>query len=262
MGKQTSVIKFTGRIGNLIGYRRNGVHYVRSMPDKVRQSSATRRAARNFGIASRKGKLIRRALLPQLNMRYDGTLVNRLNKALIQAGYTNPDALQGFRFNSHTGLEKIFAQAPVFLPEEGVLKLPAQELLPLGPATHLEIRLVAARVDFKERRIIHVQTALETVNLEEGFNGMELSVPITGKGSLILVIQARGCTGTNGKILPLGNRRYMAADIVSVLTPALPVLKPVKGKGVRKRLQYREPVSDRDICRKDIFAPVYAYQLE
>lgn len=261
MGKQTSVIKFTGRVGNLIGYRRNGVHFVRSAPDQVRQSSATRRASRNFGIASRKGKLIRRALSPHLGMRYDGTLVNRLNKALIQAGHHHLEALEGFRFNRHTGIEKIFLEAPVFTPE-GTLKLPAQQLPELGQATHLEISLIAARVDFKERRIIHVETAIENIELAAGFNGMELNVPLSGKGSLILVVQARGCIICNGKMLPLGNRRFMAADIVTMVTPAFPAQKQAQKKAVWKRTVYREPVKNMVSRRKDIFLPVFSYKLE
>lgn len=54
MGKQVSIIKFTGHVGNLIGYRRNGEYFSRSAPEKVRRTAATRRAARAFGVASRK----------------------------------------------------------------------------------------------------------------------------------------------------------------------------------------------------------------
>lgn len=64
MGKQQGIFKCTGKLDNVIGYRRNGVYCVRTMPEKVRQTAAARRAAQRFGIASRKGKLIGRAVLP------------------------------------------------------------------------------------------------------------------------------------------------------------------------------------------------------
>ena len=108
MALQVGIHKFTGRLDNVIGYRRNGRYFFRSMPDKVRQTAATKRAARSFGIASRKGKLIRSAFRPHLDVRYDCSLVNRLNKLVIQAGRNNFPDLQGFHFNRHTGLEKLF----------------------------------------------------------------------------------------------------------------------------------------------------------
>ena len=49
MGRQTSLLTFTGRAGNLIGYHRDGKHFMRCMPETVRQTSATRQAAQRFG---------------------------------------------------------------------------------------------------------------------------------------------------------------------------------------------------------------------
>ena len=86
MAKQTGPFFFTGKLDTVIGYERNGVHFLRSMPARVKQTTATRQAARNFGIASRKGRLIRKAFAPHLDLRCDGAFVNRLNKVLIQSG--------------------------------------------------------------------------------------------------------------------------------------------------------------------------------
>ncbi len=61
MAKITSAVTFTGKVGGLIGYKRNGKYFLRSVPEKVRQSKATKRAAKRFGAASRKGALIRSA---------------------------------------------------------------------------------------------------------------------------------------------------------------------------------------------------------
>ncbi|HEY0612188.1 MAG TPA: hypothetical protein VGD35_21085, partial [Chitinophaga sp.] len=147
MALQTGVFKFTGRLQNVIGYRRNGKYFFRSMPDKVRQTASTKRAARHFGMASRRGKLIRKAVRSHLDMRYDGTLVNRLNKLFIQAGRDHFPNLQGFHFNKHTGIEKLFVELPVFTVN-GTLHIPAQELLPQGNNTHIELRLIATRISF------------------------------------------------------------------------------------------------------------------
>ncbi len=217
MAKQTGLFKFTGKLDNVIGYRRNGVHFVRSMPETVKQTQATRRAAREFGMASRKGRLIRRAITPYLG-RPDGTVVNRLNKALVQLPKGLLQGIEGFSFNRHTRLDKLLPLKPMLMPD-GRVKIPAQELPRVHHrATHLEISVIAARINFAERRIEDVQTVTEFTPLNEDFKGLELELPaITGKGTLILTVQLQACCSTNGCIQPLHDRRYMAADIIAVI---------------------------------------------
>ncbi|HEY8959400.1 MAG TPA: hypothetical protein VIM72_26505, partial [Chitinophaga sp.] len=158
MAKQTGLFQFTGKLGNMIGYQRNGNYFVRSMPLTVKQTSATRQASRNFGIASRKGKLIRQAIMPQLDLHYDGSLVNRLNKTLIQVKH-----LEGFRLNRHTGVEKFFSVQPVM--QNGRLIIPAQSLPPQGAGTHLEVTVVATRISFIEKLITQHQKVTITIDI-------------------------------------------------------------------------------------------------
>ncbi len=127
MGKITSAITFTGKVGGLIGYKRNGKYYLRSRPETVRQTQATRHAAKWFGAASRKGALIRSALSPDLDILCDGGYINQLNRTIVKAGRNNHAGLTGFRFNKYTGTEKFFTSTPVFTPD-GKLRIPAQEL--------------------------------------------------------------------------------------------------------------------------------------
>ncbi|MGF6844776.1 hypothetical protein QFZ51_000011 [Chitinophaga sp. W3I9] len=47
MGKQVGIISFTGKLGNLIGYRRNGQYFVRTMPETVRQTAACKAKVRH-----------------------------------------------------------------------------------------------------------------------------------------------------------------------------------------------------------------------
>ena len=247
MALQTGVFKFTGRLQNVIGYRRNGKYFFRSMPDKVRQTAATKRAARLFGIASRKGKLIRTAFRSPLDMRYDGTLVNRLNKLFIQAGRDGFPNLQGFHFNRHTGLEKLFVLPPVFTVN-GTLHIPAQELLPQGNTTHVELRLIATRISFAENRVISTETATAIIALnDERFNGMALNVPVDGEGTLIVALQYRACRECNGILYPSGDRRYMAADVISITVPAEEKLfsAALITMASSKRFVLRKPFSQR-----------------
>ncbi len=275
MAKQTGVIKFTGKLGDVTGYRRNKVHLLRQLPEKVNQTAATRQAARKFGVISRQGKLIRRAIVPHLDTRYDGTLVNRLNRALILAGkphsrtvdttpatsYTTalaslPPAglpvtqpairdgqtrssylqnLQGFRFNPFTGVDNILTQKPVFT-KAGVLQLPAQDIRIPKRSTHLEVRAIGVRINFTERRITGMDEALELTPINGSFNGLELPLTVPGKGMLFVVLQVRACVNSDGAIAPLGDRRYMAADIVAVIPQETQRSRKQQG---RKHMAYK-----------------------
>ncbi|HEY0612009.1 MAG TPA: hypothetical protein VGD35_20190 [Chitinophaga sp.] len=230
MALQTGLFKFTGQLDNVIGYRRNGKYFLRSAPDKVRQTAATKRAARSFGIASAKGKLLRGALRSHLNMRCDGALVNRLNKLFIQAGRAHFPNLQGFHFNKHTGLDKLFLVPPVFTTN-GTLHIPAQELLPQGKATHVELRLIAARINFAAHRVLSsdVSTAIIHLDPDEPFNGMALNVPVDGDGTLVVVLQYRSYTICNGNRSFSNDRRYMAADVIHINIPAQKATRHASG---------------------------------
>src|SRR5262245_40815079 len=116
MAKQTSILTFTGKLGNLVGYRRNGKHCLRSMPVNVRQTAATRHAAQRFGMASKKGALIRNAFTSILDVRCDSSHINRLTSTLIPSAGKDTTSLTGFRFNRQTGTDSFFALAPRLSP--------------------------------------------------------------------------------------------------------------------------------------------------
>lgn len=206
MARQTGILNFTGKLGNLIGYKRNENYFLRSMPQSVRQTTATRKAARNFSIASRKGKLIRRAVMPHLDIRTDSALINRLNKALIQQ-----TPLEGFRFNKHTGVEQFFTRPPVISQNKSVT-IPAQVFLPQHTATHLEIKAIAVRINFPERRITGSSTSTVMIDLNASFDGAELETYVPGNGILLMVLQVRAYKGE----IMIEDRRFMAADIIMV----------------------------------------------
>lgn len=211
MATQTGILTFTGKLGNLIGYRRNSRYYLRSMPATAHQTVATRKASRDFGIASRKGKLIRRAIMPLLDMPGEGSIVNRLNKTLIQAGTGNGQGVQGFRWNKYTGVESFFSCQPIS-SADGVCHIPAQILSAPGNATHLQISLLAVKINFVERRITGRDTDTFMMDLSKPFDGATLAANVPGKGTLLLVLQVRAYQGT----APIGDRRYRAADIILV----------------------------------------------
>lgn len=211
MAKQTSLFTFTGKAGNMIGYYRDDKHYFRSMPETVRQTAATRRAAQRFGAASSKGRLIRSAFANELDVRCDGSHINRLNKTIIKGGLRNTGAIAGFRFNQHTGTDRFFTIAPT-LSEDGILHIPPQVLPQFRGISTLEIKVIASRIHFGERRVTGTETAMIVLDTREAFAGAALNVDIPGKGTLIITLQVRGmCSGRASF-----NRKYLAADIIAV----------------------------------------------
>jgi len=75
---------FTGRIGNLIYYNRDGKKYVRTIPDSVRQTKATKKKATEFGRASAIGASIRRGLSPVIPNSRDQKMQTRLVSMVFQ----------------------------------------------------------------------------------------------------------------------------------------------------------------------------------
>ncbi|HLP39772.1 hypothetical protein [Lacibacter sp.] len=113
MAFQTSAF-LKGKLGNIVFYTRNGRHIARSVPDKVRQTDATKQRSKNFGIASAAGKPLRGLLAPVLpfpkdrsmQVRFSGVLAKWL--ALQQVHELVPQRplpfVTGFCFNPATSI--------------------------------------------------------------------------------------------------------------------------------------------------------------
>ncbi|GEP97839.1 hypothetical protein [Chitinophaga cymbidii] len=259
MAIQTSLFTFTGKAANMIGYYRDGKHYFRSMPASVRQTKATKRAALRFGAASKKGRLIRSAFADALDIPYDGSHINRLNKLLIKAGRENNAALAGFRFNQHTGTDRFFCMDPS-LSEDGILHIPAQELPQFRGITAFEVKVIATRISFTERRVVRTDTALITLDAREAFGGAALDVDVPGKGTLVVTLQVRGMNGN----APSNNRKYLAADIIAVKEPETAQVfhKPSHGQqaALQQRLQAILDASTREQGQRSLANHPYAHR--
>ncbi|MGO4291290.1 hypothetical protein [Chitinophaga sp. RAB17] len=216
MAKQMSILPFTGKLGPLIGYKRNGNYFLRSMPQSVQQTAATRRASRRFGIASRKGAFIRHAFYGHLDIHCDGAHINRLNRLLIAAG-DHHEALTGFRFNQHTGVDRFFTVAPRLLPN-GILHIPAQTIDGYKGITALEVKVIATRIDFTSRQVVGSETVTLMTASDTTFQETNISLDVPGEGSLVVVFQVRAMY----KDGPSRSRQNMAADIIAVAAPQAP----------------------------------------
>jgi hypothetical protein len=213
MAKQNSLIPFTGTLGNLIGYERNGQFFLRSKPEIVRQTLATRRAAQRFGIASRKGAMIRHAFYDDLDIRCDSNHINRLNKVLIAAAGNNA-AIVGFRFNQHTGVDRFFTVVPN-VSRDGILHIPAQALARYKNVTTLEVKVIAARIDFITRQVAGTDTVVMMMDTRAYFTGADILLDVPDTGTLMVTLQVNALHKDGLSC----NRQYQAADIIAVIAP-------------------------------------------
>lgn len=222
MAKQTGQFPFTGKFGNVIGYQRNGIHFMRSMPEKVQQTKASIKASLNFGIASSKGKLIRHAFMPHLNVQGDRSRVSRLNQSLIKSGI---EGLQGYQFNQHTGLKNFFSKLPV-LSENHTLQIPAQTITPIPKATSIIIKIITTKIDFTAKQIISGNSKTITIDPNKPFEGLTFDATIKGKGTLLIALQIMFY---QGDCLTL-DKRYKAADIIAVVPQPIQPTTTKQGK--------------------------------
>ncbi|WP_341837137.1 hypothetical protein WJU16_04555 [Chitinophaga pollutisoli] len=236
MAQLTSIITFTGRLGNIIAYNRGGKHCLRSRPETVRQTDGTRRAALRFGAASRKGALIRSAICPELDFPCDGRQVNQLTRTIITAGSNRHAGLTGFRFNAQTGTGSFFSQRPEY-SKNGTLHIPAQRLLAPDHASHLEIKVISTRIDFTNRRVTGTDASVALIDLRQPFTGADLHVDAPGKGTLLITLQVS--TYINGTLSQ--NRRRYAADIIAVAEGQPPAPIMIKARPTPKRLRQPRP---------------------
>jgi hypothetical protein len=211
MAKQSSLLRFTGTLGNLVGYERKGEFFLRSKPQIVRQTPATRRAARRFGIASRKGAMIRHAFCGNLDIRCDSSHINRMNKVLIGAAGNNA-AIVNFRFNQHTGVDRFFTVVPS-ISSDGILHIPAQTLAQYKNVIALEVKVIAARIDFIAGQVTGTATAVMTMDTRQYFPGADIALVVPGTGTLLVTLQVRAID----KDGPSFNRQYQAADVIAVI---------------------------------------------
>lgn len=156
MAKQTSIITFSGRLDNMIGVKRKKGFFFRSIPQKVRQSSRTRRAAQRFGKASATAAFIRKAIIPLLNITCDGGHVNRLTKRLIPSGGEDMQAIKGYRFSKHK--------------------------------TGQEDKVIAVRIDFTAGKLIG--TGVFNTNDKICIPGNGTLIIVNGVGEIIDVVEA------------------------------------------------------------------------
>ncbi|MGX5817369.1 hypothetical protein ACWKWU_04185 [Chitinophaga lutea] len=233
MAIQTGIFPFTGKLGGVIGYRRDGQYLLRSMPEQVRLSPRSKRSARYFGQASRLGAKVRAALRPLLHLPSDGRLVNRLNKSLLQILLKDDlynrkrflprhfSSLQGFSFTPFGSLSDILRVAPVAeRAHAGTVnvRIPAMRWPGSHPgATHLRVCATALVIDGDHATAVSSRSVL--LSTRQSPEAFTLTIDPVPDGVCCVILEATPSRIENGVEYALANRKHIAAEIIAVLPP-------------------------------------------
>jgi hypothetical protein len=136
-----------------------------------------------------------------------------MNKVLIAAAGNNA-AIVNFRFNQHTGVDRFFTLVPT-ISRDGIVHVPAQTLAQFENVIALEVKVIAARIDFITGQVRGTATAVMTMDTGEYFTGADISLVVPGTGTLLVTLQVRAIDKDGLSF----NRQYQAADIIAVIAP-------------------------------------------
>ena len=235
MASQDGIFTFEGKLDKVIGYKRKGKRCYRRLPKHVQRSTATILSGTDFGTASKAAKLVRRALIPALDIRPDHTLTNRLNKEMLRVLYTGSGQrgsrsiqnnalglLKGFQFNKTTGLSRLLPFTPLVVQDGDQLRIAIPAITPgsilhARNTSHIEIKAIAAGVNFhKEGHQTVSDNVLFRINEPQAATALVLPFK-AGDAETIVVLQVRAFSEDNGRLYASGNQKYCAADIIDVV---------------------------------------------
>lgn len=240
MATQTGAFPFIGTYNGVVGYRVGNKHFFRSIPDEVKQTSATKRASEDFGKASTCGKLIRKALHQAMDLPQDRFLTNRLNRTfaqIIRADRTHKPGkkiplpehlskLKGFAFNKEVKIDTVLLglQAETEQQEYISVSIPhISKIHRTRNTTHVEIKAIAISANFAKETFRQTTSEAVMINVRETLQPLGLTLPRPGSEATIIILQVRAYQLKDGTLNLLADKKYFAADIIAVLPP-MPVI--------------------------------------
>ena len=239
MAKQVGIFRISGRLGNQVYYyrkdKKNRKQYlVRRAAETVRQSAATKRAATDFGIASKSSRLIRHALHEYTRHCYDNTLHYRLNATMrkilhadgnrILAG-TNMQSLKNFQFNKEAGIHHLLKASPVIeRNDQGELNLSfpgsfTNSSHALRGTTHLFIKAIALSVNFTTHTTRQVTSEAIVIKRGEKYPPVIFKLDTNNKNITLILLEVQAMYEVNGQFHLSQNKTACALDIIAVMPP-------------------------------------------
>jgi hypothetical protein len=227
-------VSFTGKIGNVVCYKRNGKYCYRMMPGHVKQSKATKVRSTNFGIAAKAAARLRSQLTPVLpfpddrimQINFVGALAKWLGREVIADIQPTEDVpfVSNFQFNNRTNITERFRVSIVTThPSENLFEVSFPAFVPdrsiAAPANTVSVdcNVAIAGCNLKEG----IATGSYSVALNFPFNDEKIpaqiiSLPLkTGAGNLVVIsMQLQFNILKNGIIKKNANVAFMPAGVI------------------------------------------------
>jgi hypothetical protein len=239
MAKQSCILKYSGKLGNQVGYRRGKHYFIRQAPAVVKQTAATKKAAADFGTASKGSRIIRHALQESLQYCYDSSLNIRLNKVLgeiVRADTQHPvgqriltadhmKQLQGFQFNGDTRLGQFLTATPaVEMEDTHSISISLPEILSkhtkaFRGVTHLSIKAIALSVNFAAETTQQVISETIVIKRQEEPLPARLTLNTNRDDTTLVMLEIRAFYEVNGKRYLAQDKQLHALDVIAVLPP-------------------------------------------
>jgi hypothetical protein len=240
MPRQGKVIHFSGKMGGHIYYyrkdRKKRKHYfTRSAPETVMQTSATKRAATDFGTASKCSRLVRHALHEYTRLCYDNRLHARLNGKMVKivradlnhaSGQrvlkaANMQSLQYFQFNNAAGIHQLLNTTPVIEQNDSGISISLADTFSkrchaLRNTTHITVKAIALSVNFVKGTTRQLESNTVVIKYGKKSETATLTININRRDLTLIILEVQSFFEGNVKS---HNKKAHALDVISVLPP-------------------------------------------
>jgi len=251
MAKQKGHVPVQGTIGNLTFFKSIDGFMVKAKSEVSKDRilsdpkfSRTRENMSEFGTAGKAGKTIRAPFSNLLQLSADQRMIARLVKLCMRVIKTDTTSKRGsrtvangdvslfnkFEFNN-TGILSTTLLVPytiTFTRTSGNLQLDLPVYTPqsgvLGPqgATHYQLQLAAAAIDFAAQNNTAVQTGSGVLPWDDNPTtalSLTLALPANSTLPVFVLLQVQFMEQLNGGYYPLQNGAYNACAIIEVDKP-------------------------------------------
>ena len=217
-----------GRIGNLIYYKWRGIPCIRTVPDRVKQTKATKQSAKDFGRAVQLSRCLRTFLSPCLPDYKSKPVMYAMNAALLswfrqEKAIAEHISFVGVEFNEKSTLASKFRQQPgVDFSKKGKIVISFPELrIPediVAPSNTTSVRIAFAAVGCMFPQLF--PTGLASDSIEIPYKGGLL--PAMKKelafkpGSLnVVAMSLRYTTSKNSEVNEVTDKHWRPAAIIA-----------------------------------------------
>jgi hypothetical protein len=275
MAKQTGILKFTGKLGNMVYYYHRYFGYlVRKITSvdahRIRTDPAFARVHKHnveFGVCAYAVKLLRAAFHPLFATLADTRMTSRLTSAMLAVLHAdhehvlgrrvltveNMSPLKGFEFNNDTRLHSVLVGTHTAAIDRKTKTCTVSlQACPAGQfvkapraATHFQLTMGMAAVNHRTGQyVLHTQKGPPQAVGTRSHDSITLvnPLPAVEGGTVLMTLGVEFFQYVNGILCPLRDRQQQALAIVLVATG---VRRPARHYRVHASDRSRRPMSRR-----------------